>query len=74
LEERDHVGRYEELSGAARIEATGFLIDKYGPTFTEAEAEARRGRDITPTRLDGKPEAFVVYAIHVDEVSGRAEE
>ena len=66
-------GRYEELSGAERTQATGLLIDRYGPGFAEGGDDARRGRSVTPPRLDGQAQPLVVYAIHVTEFSGRAE-
>jgi len=66
-------GVYEELSAAERAQAFGLLIDRYGPTFAEEAAGERRGRDVTPPRLDGSPEPMIVYAISIRQVSGRSE-
>lgn len=66
-------GSYEELSGAEAAAATGLLIDRYGEKFAEAEKEERRGRETAPPRLDGRPAMAVVYAINIEEWSGRFE-
>ncbi len=65
--------RYEELQGTDAALAEGLLIDKYGPIFQDQPSGPRRGREITPPRLDGHPDALVVYALHVTERSGRSE-
>lgn len=66
-------GRFEELSGFERAEASRKLIDKYGPTFADLESAARRGREVTPPRLDGHVEPVIAYAIVVSEITGRSE-
>lgn len=66
-------GRYEELMGAERARAVGLLIDRYGESFAGDEAEARRGREVTPPRLDQQPQPAIVYAIHISDRSGRTE-
>jgi len=66
-------GEFRELSGAERSQAAGLLLDKYGLVFEESEGEARRGRDVTPPRLDGQPEPRIAYEIQITKLTGRAE-
>lgn len=66
-------GRFEELDGSERSRCAGILIDRYGSDFLEEHDSLRSGRDVTPPRLDRKPEPMVVYAIHPGEVTGRSE-
>ena len=66
-------GQFEELEGQEAAVATGLLIDKYGPIFEEMGTLARRGRNVTPDRLDGNFVAPIVYCIRISEKSGRFE-
>ena len=66
-------GRFEELSGLAAVEAMGRMLDRFGPIFEDAGAEARLGRNIAPERVGDNPAATIVYAIHVTEMTGRYE-
>jgi nitroimidazol reductase NimA-like FMN-containing flavoprotein (pyridoxamine 5'-phosphate oxidase superfamily) len=66
-------GTYEELSGIQAAQAMGLLIDKYGPIFEDAPTPDRRGRVVTPPRLDEKPSTAIVYRITIKEKTGRFE-
>jgi nitroimidazol reductase NimA-like FMN-containing flavoprotein (pyridoxamine 5'-phosphate oxidase superfamily) len=66
-------GKFTELSGVERAQAAGLLIDRYGTAFAEEGFDARSGRNVTPSRMDGKEKPVIVYAIEVEEKSGRAE-
>ena len=66
-------GRFEELSGMEAAKAMVLLIDRYGPIFDEDPSQLRRGRDITPPRLQSGPSPYLVYCIHLGEKSGRFE-
>lgn len=66
-------GTFEELSGNERNEAVGRLIDKYGLEIDDTEWGFRGGRDVTPPRVDKRPEPMIAYAIRVHKLSGRAE-
>lgn len=66
-------GTFEEVHGVEAAKVAGLLIDKYGPVFDEMHSSSRRGRNVTPDRLDGEGAAPVVYRIRVKERSGRSE-
>jgi nitroimidazol reductase NimA-like FMN-containing flavoprotein (pyridoxamine 5'-phosphate oxidase superfamily) len=67
-------GTYSELKGIDAATATGFLIDKYGLLFQDMDSSARRGRNVTPDRMDGQTMHPIVYAISITERTGRLEE
>jgi len=67
-------GTYEELQGLHAAQAMGLLIDKYGPAFEESKDADRRGRVVTPPRLDGEAAVAIVYRITINEVTGRYEQ
>ncbi|AIE86594.1 pyridoxamine 5'-phosphate oxidase family protein [Fimbriimonas ginsengisoli] len=64
-------GQFQELEGAERAQAAGAMFDKYGPGFEGTEL--RKGRDVTPPRLDHTPSPQIAYAITISEFSGRSE-
>ncbi|HWD39412.1 MAG TPA: pyridoxamine 5'-phosphate oxidase family protein [Fimbriimonas sp.] len=66
-------GEIEELQGVDAAVAAGLLIDRYGPIFEENPSDNRRGREVTPPRLDLKPAKHMIYAIKIGERSGRFE-
>ena len=66
-------GRFEELTGSESARAMRLLIDKYGPIFADMDSLSRRGRDVTPPRLDSGPSVAIVYRIRFTEKSGRYE-
>lgn len=65
-------GKFEELKGPAAAEAMRALIDKLGPKVEELHS-SRSPRDVTPGRVDGKPQVDIVYCIHVTKMTGRFE-
>lgn len=67
-------GGYEELHGADAAKAMGLIIDRYEPLFDEAEEPNRRGREVTPPRLNHQPTVDVVYCIHITRMTGRWED
>ena len=67
-------GRYEELEGHVAAEAMGMIIDRYGPMFDEAREGSRRGRQVTPPRLNHAAAVEIVYAVRIDHMTGRREE
>jgi nitroimidazol reductase NimA-like FMN-containing flavoprotein (pyridoxamine 5'-phosphate oxidase superfamily) len=67
------LGRFEELHRSEEIEAMSLMIDRYGPIFQENPSGSRRGREVTPDRLDGKPSRRVLYRIRISKKTGRAE-
>jgi nitroimidazol reductase NimA-like FMN-containing flavoprotein (pyridoxamine 5'-phosphate oxidase superfamily) len=66
-------GRYEELHGIQAGEAMGHLLDRLGPIFEDSNVVSRLGRNVIPRRPDDAPAADVVYAIHIEEMTGRYE-
>lgn len=66
-------GRFRELEGIEAATAMGKLIDRYGPLFEDANAEARLGRNITPDRVDHRPANEIVYEVKITEMTGRFE-
>jgi len=66
-------GTFEEVEGVEAAKLSGLLIDKYGPIFEEMRSPARRGRNVTPDRLDGHNAPPVVYRIRITERTGRSE-
>ncbi|HVT11838.1 MAG TPA: pyridoxamine 5'-phosphate oxidase family protein [Fimbriimonadaceae bacterium] len=67
-------GRFEELHGAEASKAMGLIIDRYEPLFAEAGEPNRRGREVTPPRLNHEPSVEVVYCIHISRMTGRCED
>ncbi len=67
-------GRFEELHGSEAARAMGLIIDRYGPLFDEAGETNRRGREVTPPRLNHEPSVEVVYCIHIARITGRCED
>ena len=67
-------GKFTELRGIEAATATGLIIDKYGERFADMGGSSRRGRNVTPERLDGEFLPPVVYAIELSERSGRYED
>ncbi|MHB8636407.1 MAG: pyridoxamine 5'-phosphate oxidase family protein [Fimbriimonadaceae bacterium] len=66
-------GRYEELHGSQAAIAVGYLIDRYGPIFADNPSPNRRGREITPPRIDGGIGERIVYCVNITERAGRTE-
>lgn len=65
-------GEFEELSGYEAQEAMRLIIDQLSPQV-EALESSRSPRDVTPGRIDEKPQVDIVYRIRVTESSGRFE-
>lgn len=66
-------GKFEELHQAQAAVAVGYLIDRYGPMFQDMPNSDRRGREITPPRVDQTSDGRIVYCIHVKQATGRRE-
>jgi hypothetical protein len=65
-------GIFEELQGSEAQEAMRKLIDRLNPEGDLVEG-SRSPRDVTPGRLDKKPQVDVVYRLKLEEKSGRFE-
>ena len=66
-------GRFEELKGQEANDAMGSLIDHMESAFDDIGPTNRSLRDITPAEPDAIPQVAIVYAIHLQKMTGRAE-
>ncbi len=65
-------GEFEELKGHEANEAMRLLIDRLSPHIEDLES-SRSPRDVTPGRVDQKPQVDIVYQIKLTEMTGRFE-
>jgi hypothetical protein len=65
-------GTFEVLHGNEAQDAMRKLIDRLNPEGDLVEG-SRSPRDVTPGRIDRKPQVNIVYRLRTDEKSGRFE-
>lgn len=63
---------FEELNGAEANSAMGKLIDHFAG-LVESLDSSRSPREVTPRSIDGLPQVDILYCLHIDRISGRAE-
>lgn len=66
-------GRFEELKGQEANDAMGALIDHMESAFDDIGPTNRSLRDVTPAEPNASPQVAIVYAIHLEKLTGRAE-
>jgi nitroimidazol reductase NimA-like FMN-containing flavoprotein (pyridoxamine 5'-phosphate oxidase superfamily) len=66
-------GEYHELEGIEAAKASGLIIDRLESALEEDKASSRRGREVTPPRLNHAIKPQVVYEILIREKTGRFE-
>jgi uncharacterized protein len=66
-------GRYVELTGTEAALALGLLIDRLVPLLTSPEMPRYGVRSVTPPARAEHPSRSIIYAIELDEKTGRFE-